>query len=50
LTTLNLSPDKVAGLVAALPGVWARLRAELLAFMDFLEQLTQSDDLSGKTE
>jgi hypothetical protein len=37
--TMNLSPDKVAGLMAVLPELWPRLRAELLALADFLEQL-----------
>ena len=39
--TMNLSPDKVAGLMSALPELWPKLRAELLAFADFLEQLSE---------
>lgn len=39
--TMNLAPDKMAGLLLALPGLWPRLRAELLAFADFLEDLGQ---------
>jgi hypothetical protein len=37
--TMNLSPDKVAGLMSTLPELWSRVRVELLAFADFLEQL-----------
>jgi hypothetical protein len=40
--TMNLVPDKMAGLMSALPGLWSRLRAELLAFADFLEDLAQA--------
>lgn len=40
--TMNLMPDKMAPLMAALPVLWPRLRAELKAFADFLEELTQS--------
>jgi hypothetical protein len=39
--TMNLSPDKVAGLMSALPELWPKVRAELLAFADFLEQLAE---------
>ncbi len=39
--TMNLSPAKVAGLMSALPELWPKLRAELLAFTDFLEQLSE---------
>ena len=41
--TMNLAPDKMVGLVSALPGLWSRLRAELLAFADFLEDLVQAN-------
>ncbi len=37
--TMNLSPDKVAGLMSTLPELWPKVRVELLAFADFLEQL-----------
>lgn len=40
--TMNLLPDKMVGLTSALPGLWPRLRAELLAFADFLEELAQA--------
>jgi hypothetical protein len=40
--TMNLAPDKMAGLMSALPGLWPRLRAELLAFADFLEDLARA--------
>ncbi len=39
---MNLVPDKMAGLISALPGLWAKLRAELLAFADFLEAMDQA--------
>jgi len=35
--TVNLSPEKMAGLLSVLPALWSKLRAELLAFADFLE-------------
>ena len=39
--TVNLLPDRMAGLMSAIPGLWSGLRAELLAFADFLEELAQ---------
>lgn len=39
--TTRLQPDRIAGLVNALPGLWSGLRAELLAFADFLELLAE---------
>ena len=39
--TMNLVPDKIAGLISVLPELWSGLRAELLAFADFLEDLAQ---------
>jgi len=33
---------KMAGLMSALPGLWSKLRAELLAFAEFLEELAQA--------
>jgi hypothetical protein len=41
--TMNLTPNKMAGLMSALPGLWPKLRAELLAFADFLEDLALAD-------
>lgn len=38
----------MAGLISALPGLWSKLRAEMLAFADFLEQLPRSDDEEGR--
>ena len=38
---LNLVPEKIAGLMSILPQLWLTLRAELLAFSDFLEALAQ---------
>jgi hypothetical protein len=45
--TMNLVPDKMAGLMSALPGLWSQVRAELLAFADFLEQLARADEEEG---
>lgn len=39
--TMNLVPDKLAGLMSVLPELWSNLRAELLAFTDFLDDLVQ---------
>jgi hypothetical protein len=36
---IDLVPEKMAGLMAALPAVWPGLRAELMAFADFLDAL-----------
>jgi len=33
----------MAGLMTVLPNLWPMLRAELLAFADFLEALAQTD-------
>ena len=41
--TMNLTPNRVAGLISKLPELWPRLRSELLAFADFLEELGQAD-------
>jgi len=39
--TFNLSPDKLKSLIADLPGLWLRVQAELLAFADFLSELSR---------
>lgn len=39
--TINLAPDKMAGLMSALPGLWSKLHAEVLAFAIFLDELGQ---------
>lgn len=41
--TVNLVPERMAGLMAALPGLWLTWRAELLMFADFLAFLAQPD-------
>ncbi len=41
--TMNLVPDRMAGLMTVLPHLWPALRAELLAFADFLEVLAQAN-------
>ena len=43
--TLNLVPEKIEPLVSALPGLWPQLKAELLAFADFLETLAQAVEI-----
>jgi len=40
--TFNLSPDKIAPLISDLPELWSHLRAELLAFADFLSELAKA--------
>lgn len=42
--TMNLVPDKMAGLLSALPGLWQGLRAEMLAFADFIEELAEATE------
>jgi len=37
--TMSLVPGKMAGLISALPDLWATVGAELLAFAEFLEAL-----------
>lgn len=44
LYTNRLQPDKIEGLVRSLPDLWAGVKAELLAFADFLDYLDQSYD------
>lgn len=40
--TIDLIPEKMEGLMDALPGLWSKLQAELLAFADYLEALNAS--------
>ncbi len=40
--TVNLVPEKMEGLMESLPELWPQLRAELLAFADYLEALNAS--------
>lgn len=40
--TIDLAPEKMTSLMETLPKVWPQLRAELLAFADFLEALNTS--------
>jgi len=40
---INLMPDKMRGLMEALPALWSTLKAELMAFADFLEDLSNTD-------
>lgn len=42
--TFNLVPEKMDPLVSSLPELWPRLRAELLAFADFLEDVAQASE------
>jgi hypothetical protein len=46
--TIDLTSDKMAGLMSALSELWSRLRAELLAFADFLEALAQTSRGAGE--
>ena len=41
---VNLEPEKVNGLIEELSGTWSTLRAELLAFVEFLEEAGRDDD------
>jgi len=41
---MNLVPEKMTGLVVGLSDLWPVLRAELLAFADFLDALAEEDD------
>lgn len=45
--TMNLVPARMSDLIAALPDLWMRLRAELLAFADFMEEVAQADSDQG---
>lgn len=39
---IDLLPEKMTGLIEALPQLWPRLRAELLAFAEYLEALSSA--------
>lgn len=43
--TTNLVPDKMAGLMVALPELWPGIQDELLAFADFLEALAEENEI-----
>jgi len=40
--TFSLIPEKIEPLVSSLPELWSGLRAELLAFADFLEDVAKA--------
>ena len=40
--TMNLTPDRIAGLISKLPDLWLKLRPGLLVFADFLQELGQA--------
>jgi hypothetical protein len=40
--TIDLAPERMAGLMSTLPEIWPKLRAELLAFADYLEAFDSS--------
>ena len=40
----NLLPERMSGLLESLPELWTSLKAELLVFAGFLEQLNQADE------
>ena len=45
--TINLRPDRINGLMTSLPQLWSQLRAELLAFADYLEVLDSTAPDTG---
>lgn len=40
----NLVPDRISKLISRLPSLWKSLRAELLAFADFIDELAKLMD------
>jgi hypothetical protein len=38
----NLVPDKITGLMSTLPVLWSNLKAELMAFCDFMQALERN--------
>jgi hypothetical protein len=45
--TIDLVPEKMEGLMGALPNLWPPLRSELLAFADYLDTLNTSLQQTG---
>jgi len=45
--TINLVPDKMAKLIIDLPRLWPKLRAELLAFAEFLKELAAEENMNN---
>ena len=43
LYTFNLVPERMKSFVLSLPELWAQVKAELLAFADFLSELARTD-------
>ncbi len=41
--TANLMPERMESLLTILPDLWRRVRAELLAYADLLQQIEKSD-------
>jgi hypothetical protein len=41
--SFKLVPDKMKTLMSDLPELWSQVQAELLAFADFLSELTQAN-------
>lgn len=41
--TFNLVPEKMEPLISSLSKLWPQVRAELMAFADFLEELAQAN-------
>ena len=39
--TMNLRPDKMSGLMLSLTEIWPKLKEELRAFSNFMEELTK---------
>jgi hypothetical protein len=46
--TTSLVPDKLAGLMESLPVLWNKLKEELLAFADFLQEMAIAIDPDEK--
>ena len=42
--TFNLDPDKMRSLVVIFPGIFPQVKAELLSFSDFLEELSKASE------
>lgn len=41
----HLEPERIGRLVEKLPGLWDWLKAELVGFAEFLEGVSQADDM-----
>lgn len=46
--TEHLDPERIGELVTRLPGLWDQLKAELIAFSEFLEGVNRADDIAAE--